>query len=191
MSRRVNRVDYHLDTRGVKKLGDDELRMILRAADSLIMSGGRTMLCKILRGSREKKLVELGLDHNPAHGYYRELKSEEVMARIDRAIVDGYLDLEYDYRVPLLMFAPKGWSIERETYAEELLRGFDEKLEKGPPFEMEYLKDRNRGMILLLLDKVEATGNTGYIPLLEAWAEVDYKKVRARIHQVIRTLAAD
>ena len=106
-------------------------------------------------------------------------------------IVDGYLDFEYDYRLPLLMFTPKGWSIERETYAEELLRGFDEKLEQGPPFKMEYLKDRNRGMILLLLDKVEATGNAGYIPLLEAWAEVDYKKVRARIHQVIRTLAAD
>ena len=75
-----------------------------------------------------------------------------------------------------------GGEIERETYAEELLQGFDDLLVAGAePYDMSYLKDRARDMILLLLDKVEATGDRKYIPLLEAWAEFDYKKVRRRI----------
>ncbi len=80
--------------------------------------------------------------------------------------------------------------MERETYAEELLRDFDRLLAAGPgPFDMSYLKDRNRGMVLLLLDKIEATGDRKYIPVLHAWEQVDYKKVQARIRQVIRHLS--
>ena len=44
-------------------------------------------------------------------------------------------------------------------------------------------------MIWLLLDKVEATHNAKYIPLLEAWAEVDYRKVKERIRHVITALS--
>jgi len=43
-------------------------------------------------------------------------------------------------------------------------------------------------MILLLLDKVEASGRRDFIPLLEAWRAIDYAKVRARITAVIRSL---
>lgn len=56
---------------------------------------------------------------------------------------------------------------------------------------MHYLKDRNRQMISLLLDKVAATGNPKYIPLLRAWALIDYRKVRGRINQVIRQLGGN
>ena len=115
---------------------------------------------------------------------------EEVLARIDWVILNGYLAIEYDYRLPLLVYSELGWEIEKETYADELLRGFDEMLASGKcPFDMSYLKDRDRGMILLLLDKVEATGNPKYIPLLKAWQQVDYKKVRQRIQQVVHRLS--
>jgi hypothetical protein len=50
---------------------------------------------------------------------------------------------------------------------------------------MVYLKDTNRAMILSLLDKVEATRNPKYVPLLIAWQQVDYRKVRERIQTVI------
>jgi hypothetical protein len=53
---------------------------------------------------------------------------------------------------------------------------------------MDYLKDKPRDLILLLLDKVEANGDRKYIPLLEAWERVDYKKVRQRIRQVVSRL---
>jgi len=194
MSRKVRRVRYTLDPKGIKSLTYEEIAAptrpivdgaILRGADPLIMSGGRSLLAKVLKGSRAKEVLGLGLDQNPAYGYYADLTIEQITARIDWAIVHGYLKIEYDYRLPFLVYAERGWEIERETYAEELLRGFDDLLAKGPPYDMTYLKDRARDMILLLLDKVEATGDRKYIPLLEAWAEVDYRKVRERIAQVV------
>lgn len=190
MSRQVHRVEYRLQPRGIRSLPDEDLRAILRGADPLVMRGGRTLLCKILRGSREKRVVELGLDRLPVHGYYRGLPEDDVLARIDWTIVQGYLDLRYDYRLPLLVFTPAGWEIEKETYARELVADFDALVAAGPPFDMTYLKDRNRGLIMRVLDLVSESGDARYIPLLEAWAEIDYRKVRERITQVVRGLRA-
>lgn len=84
-------------------------------------------------------------------------------------IVKRYLESVYDYQLPLLCYTKWGWEIERDTYAEELLGGFDDMLAGSiVQYDMSYLKDRARDMILLLLDKVEATGDRKYIPLLEA-----------------------
>lgn len=189
MGRRVRRVEFRLDAKGVKGLSEDELRAILRGADPLVGLGGRSLLVKVLKGSRNKKVLELGLDRCPVYGYYKELSPEEILARIDWAILNEYLEIEYRYRLPVLIFSKKGWEIEKDTYATELLRGFDEKLASGAQqFDMSYLKDRNRELILLLLDKVEATADPKYIPLLKAWERIDYKKVRQRIRQVIRRL---
>ncbi len=190
-SRRVRRVHYTLDTQSIENLPEEDIVAILRGADELIMQGGRSLLAKILKGSRAKRVLELGLDRSPVYGYYAHLPLKNILARIDWVIVNGYLAIEYDYRLPLLHDTEWGWAIERETYADELLRGFDEMLAtNSKPYDMFYLKDRSRDMIMLLLDKVEETGNKKYIPLLEAWAEIDYKKVRQRIGQVIRSLKA-
>lgn len=189
MSRRVHRVPVHLDAKGVGRLPPDDLKAILRGADPLINRGGRTLLCAVLRGSRRKEVLEHGLDRIPVHGWFRDLSDSEVMKRIDRAIVDGYLDVQYDYRLPLLVFTPAGWEIERETYARELFDGFEARLRAGPPYAMAELKDRNRGLILRLLELVEESDDPRYLPLLKEWAAVDYKKVRQRINQVIRRLS--
>jgi len=50
------------------------------------------------------------------------------------------------------------------------------------------LKDRNRGMILLLIEKIRKTDNPGFIPLLKAWQGIDYRKVRYAIQEVINYL---
>lgn len=55
-------------------------------------------------------------------------------------------------------------------------------------FNMNYLKDKNRELILILLDKVEATDDTKYLSILESWELIDYKKVRERIREVINHL---
>jgi hypothetical protein len=190
MGRKARRVPYHLDAEGVEELPHEEIVAILRGADHLIMSGGRTLLSKILKGSKEKRVLELELDQSPVYGFYNHLTIAEIKPRIDWMILNGYLDIQYDYRLPLLVFTPRGWEIERNTFAEELLQGFDEMIASGSKeYDMSYLKDRNRGMIMLLLDKVEETGDPKYIPILRAWEEVDYKKVRRRIRQVILKLA--
>ena len=186
MSRKYTRVDYELDAKGIRHLPQHEIVAILRGADDLIMSGGRTLLTKVLKGSQDKKVLELGLNESPVYGYYQELTAEQVLARIDWVILHGYLQIEYDWRLPKLVYTPQGWEIERETYARELLLEFDEMLEKRlPPYDMTYLKDRSRDMIFVLLDKVAKSKDPKYIPLLEAWEAIDYKKVRARIREVI------
>ena len=47
------------------------------------------------------------------------------------------------------------------------------------------MKDRNRGIIQLFIEKIKQTGNARYIPLLKVWKEIEYKKVQAEIQRVI------
>ena len=187
MSRKVQRVHYDLDPKDVKKLPPEELKAILRGADELIGSGGRSLLVKILKGSHAQEVLRLHLEQCPVYGYFHDLSADEVLARIDRAILDGYLKIVYDYRLPVLVFTDAGWEIEKETFANELLAGFDTLLMTSqPPYDMSYLKDRNHSLIWCLLDKIEASGSPKYLPLLEAWEQIDYKKVRQRIQELIR-----
>jgi hypothetical protein len=189
MSRKVQRVRYELDPKNVKKLSPEELKAILRGADELIGSGGRSLLVKILKGSHAQEVLRLHFDQCPVYGYFHALSADEVLARIDRAILDGYLKIVYDYSLPVLVFTDAGWEIEKETFANELLAGFDTLLTTSqPPYDMSYLKDRNRSLIWCLLDKIEASRNPKYLPLLEAWEQIDYQKVRQRIQEVIRKI---
>lgn len=190
MSRKkYTRVRYTLDAQDVEDLSQEEIRAILRGADDLIMTGGRALLTKILKGSRDKKLLSLGLDTNPVYGFYNHLTMAKIQARVDWVILNGYLAIEYELSIPLLRYTQRGWEIERETFARELLQEFDEMLASGQTeFDMTYLKDRTRDMIFILLDLVEESGDPNYIPILEAWAKVDYKKVRQRIKAIIQQL---
>jgi len=180
-------VRFRLDPGDVKDLPECEIAAILRGADDLIMQGGRAMLTKVLKGSRNKKVLALGLDQSPVYGHYSSLSQADILARIDWVISSGYLGIEYEGRLPVLVYTEDGWAIERETCARELLKGLDRLLAKGPPYDMGYLKDRNRGMILRLLELIEESGNPSYIPLLQAWAEIDYQKAGKRINAVIRS----
>jgi len=184
------RVRYQLDSTGVKNLAGPEIAAILRAADEMIGAGGRTQLSRVLKGSREKVIFEHGLDLCPSYGFYRELPIDEILRRIDWMIENDYLRIIYNGRLPVVVFTERGWAIEVEKRAEELVGMFEARLDHGPPYDFSELKDRNRQMIFLFLDKLEASGRPEFKPLLEAWAEIDYAKVRARIARVIRTLTA-
>ena len=185
MSRKKQRVRYELDSGDIRSLTNEEIIAILRAAEELITTGGRSMLAKILKGSKDKKVLEHGLDQCPVYGYYRELTVQEITHRIDWMIKKGYLKIEYTDRLPMLVFSDMGWEIERETYAEELLQTFERLLEGKDYSFVQELKDRNRGMILLFIEKIKQTGNARYIPLLKAWKEIEYKNVQAEIQNAI------
>jgi len=188
MSRKSRRAPIHLDAKGLSNLPEADLHAVLRGADDLIAHGGRTLLKRLLRGSKNKDILARGLERSPVYGYFKDLSDEETLARIDWTILNGYLRVERFDRLPLLVYTQKGWEIERENYAVELLGGFDKLIQEGPPFDLVYLKDRDRPMILRLLDKIEATGDRRYVPLLVAWKKIDYKKVQIRIREVIRRL---
>lgn len=189
MTKRSQRTSVHLDATGVKDVSNGDLKAILRGADDLIFRGGRTLLAQILKGARRKRLLELGLDQSPMFGYFRDLSEPEILARIDWVILNGYLRIEYDGRLPLLVYTSSGWDIEKYTYAEELVRTIEQAAESDPAaFDVETLKDRNREVIWLVLDRLKTNGNPKVIPILQAWADIDYKKVVQRIRRVITEL---
>ncbi|MBU8919791.1 RQC-minor-1 family DNA-binding protein [Neobacillus sp. 114] len=188
MGKKINRVSVELDANGIKSLPDDEIKTILRGADDLIMSGGRALLAKILAGSKDKKVLELKLDYSPVYGAFKGVSQKDILAKIDWMILHQYLNIEYDNRLPMLVFTEKGWEIEQETYAEELLNKLIEAAENQTYEFVETLKDRNRSMILLLLDKIAATGNRGLKTILDAWKTIEYKRVSAKIQEVIDVL---
>lgn len=177
--------EYPLNT----PLPRPELLAILQAADEIIAAGGRTLLAKILKGSKKKKLLELGLDHTPAYGFCRELTMEQIMEKVDVLLETGYLRTVLSGKLPLIKFTVYGWTVRRERAAEELLREWENWLEHGiAPASMEYLKDRNRGMILLFLFKILCSGERKYIPFLEQWHSVDYAKLKVQIRKVATDL---
>lgn len=190
MSRRLQQIPVHLDARGIKSLPTADVHAILRAADALIAVGGRSLLTKILMGSRSKDVLCHGLDQNPSHGFYQGMSEEDVLARVDWMIMHRYLRIVYVRRLPVLAFTQLGWEIERDNYADEIVRRFDDMLasSKGP-YAMEYLKDRDRTMMMLVLDKVQASGDPKYLPLLDDWARIDYQKIQQRIREVKSHLA--
>jgi len=192
MSRKVRRVPVSLDTKGVTHLSSPEIAIILRGADELIMRGGRSLLSKVLKGSREKKLQDLSLDQSPAFGALRALSLEEILARIDWLIINHYLAIEYDYRLPLLVYTPRGWEIEKNTYAAELQGKLDHLIVSGKPAsDLKWLIDSHREVIMQLLNRIEASGDRKYIPLLESWSQSAVKKIRGRIRSVVEHLLGD
>ena len=190
MGRKARRVPVSPDARDVKQLSADEIALILRGADDLIMRGGRTLLAKVVMGSREKKIIELDLDQSPAYGKMDKLTKNMVLARIDWLILNGYLAIEYDGRLPLLVYTPRGWEIERDTYAAEMHARVDALIAGSdtPPY-LAWLNDKHREVVMLLLDRIEATGDPAYIPALEAWAGNTYKKIRQRIRLVLKSFS--
>lgn len=83
MTRRITGTPVHLHPEKTQRLPMQEVEAILRGADELVASGGRTLLVKVLRGSRDKKVLELKLDESPVYGCFRDLSNEEVLAKID------------------------------------------------------------------------------------------------------------
>ena len=88
----------------------------------------------------------------------------------------------------MLVYTDKGWDIERETYADELLKKLIDAAENRRYEFVETLKDRDRGLILLLLEKIADSGNKELITILDAWQTIEFKKVRTKIQEVIEIL---
>ena len=192
MSRKTRHTPVSLHPLSVNQLPMEEIRSILRGADDLIMNGGRTLLARILKGSREKKILELELDHSPAYGSFHDLTIEDITARIDWLIVNDYLGIAYDYRLPLLIYRPRGWAIERETYANELMEYINKWLASPASIpDLGWLNNKNREVLFLLLDRIEASQNPKYLPVLKVWASDTSRKLARRIHSVMRVLRSE
>ena len=186
MGKKVKRVQVHLDSGSVTKLPPEEISAILRAADELVGRGGRALLVKILKGSKEKRVLELELDQCPSYGYYRSLKIDEVGQKVDWMIRNDYLRIQYDYRLPMLIFSPKGWEIEKRNYAVEVYEDFCKASKKQDEKVINQLKEQtNREVVLIVLDLIKERGDSSMIPMLEKWKAVEVKKIRNGINEAI------
>lgn len=161
----------------MEPLTKKEILAILRAADKIIAMGGRTLLVKILKGSKEKRVLKLGLDTCPVYGFFSSETKTEILKKVDWMIDYEFLDLHFQGKLSTVVFTERGWALESNQRADELLEEWTEWLADGLEHDMSYLKDRNRDMILLFLEKVKETENPRFIPFLEAWKEIEYKKV--------------
>lgn len=189
MSKKVRRVPVILDAGEIKDLPQEDIRMILRGADELISTGGRSMLAKILKGSKDKKIFEYKLNECPAYGYYQDMKLDDISKCIDWMIQKDYLRIEYDYRLPLLVFSEKGWQIEKETFAQELYQRMCLDVEEKKARVIFEMKEVNRQVVMCVLDKIEKDGTKEFLPYLEAWKMLEVKKVAARIIEVENKIA--
>ena len=184
MSKKVRRVPVSLDAGEIKDLPQEDIRMILRGADELISTGGRSMLAKILKGSKDKKIFEYKLNECPAYGYYQDMKLDDISKCIDWMIKKDYLRIEYDYRLPLLVFSEKGWQIEKETFAQEIYQRMCLDVKENKARVIFEMKEVNRQVVMRVLDKIEKDGTEEFLPYLEAWKMLEVKKVAARIEEV-------
>lgn len=185
---RARQVEVYLDAGNIKSLPEEDIKMILRGADTLIFKGGRNLLAKLLKGSKEKKVLEYKLNECPAYGYYHKLKLDEITKRIDWMIEEDYLRIEYDYRLPLLVFSEKGWEIEKETYAKELYEKFCLDVKEKDARIIYKLNQVNRKVVMRILDKIEEDGTEEFIDYLEEWKKQESKKVVKRINEVEKTI---
>lgn len=189
MSKKVRRVPVVLDAGEIKDLPQEDIRMILRGADALISTGGRSMLAKILKGSKDKTIFKYKLNECPAYGYYQDMKLDDISKCIDWMIKEDYLRIEYDYRLPLLVFSEKGWQIEKETFAQELYQRMCLDVEEKKARVIFEMKEVNRQVVMRVLDKIEKDGTKEFLPYLEAWKMLEVKKVAARIAEVEKKIS--
>ena len=189
MSKKVRRVPVVLYAGEIKDLPQEDIRMILRGADELISTGGRSMLAKILKGSKDKTIFKYKLNECPAYGYYQDMKLDDISKCIDWMIKEDYLRIEYDYRLPLLVFSEKGWQIEKETFAQELYQRMCLDVEEKKARVLFEMKEVNRQVVMCVLDKIEKEGTEEFLPYLEAWKMLEVKKVAARIAEVEKKIS--
>lgn len=188
MGRRTQRVQVSLDTGGIKVLTEPEIEMILRGADELIGVGGRNMLAKILKGSKDKKVLEHHLDECPAYGFYQSLTLADISHKVDWMIKMDYLRIDYQDRLPTLIFSEKGWEIEIQTLAEEIYQKLCRDLKEKKMDTIFQMKNMNRQVVFGVLEKIRAGKDPGFLPLLAAWKAVDVRKVRERISSVEKSI---
>lgn len=184
-----SKVPYQLNNlKGQMEPSQEDIKNILRAADEIIFVGGRTMLSKILKGSKDKKLLEKQLELCPSYGYYQQLTVEKITKIIDWMIINDYLDIDYNGRLPMIIFSCKGWETYKPVYTDELYNKILNVGEDTRDALIEDLTKTNREVIIMLLVKIGSSKNIGFIRFLTKWETVEVRKVRQKINGAILKL---
>jgi hypothetical protein len=149
------------------------------------------LLAKVLKGSRQKAVLEHELDRSPAYGALSELSLDEITARIDWLIINGYFRIEYDYRLPLLVYGERGWAIERETYADEFFERLDGLIadaDNDALADLSWLTERNPEVLRLVITRIEDSKDSKYLPILQHWKKSASKRMGHHVRVAVHAL---
>ena len=188
MMKRKNFHFYLTKYDNFEPLNIEEINQILRASDEVIGLGGRTMIAKILKGSRDKKLLELNLDRCPVYGCFKMVKMDEIMRRIDWMLFNQYLLIDYRGDLPMIVFSDKGWETYKPIYVDEIYQLMIHSNIDSYASMIDRLNKTNREVIEMLLNRISESKNIKLLPLLTQWKSRQVKKVRDMIEDTIMIL---
>ncbi len=189
MGNKRSRVRVHLNRESeILELSKEEIKHILRAADEIIGIAGRSMLAKILKGSKDKKLLEYSLDKCPSYGYYSNKTIAQITEIIDWMILNKYLRITYNERLPMIAFTELGWELYKPIYANELIGRMISKDISNLNKLVNEMKDVNREVVILLLDIIVENNLMDTIEFLVKWKQSAYKKVAKKIRYALKQL---
>ncbi len=169
---------------------DAELCAIVRGADALVMRAGRSLLVLILKGSRAQSVRERGWNRLPVYGALGHLAIKAIRERVNWALEHGYLQIERDRGANLLCLGPAGWDLDRQMYADDILRDFEVKATE--PFQLGdymYLQEINPEILTQVLDEIRRRRWLSLVPVLRAWRGFAAPPVQRRIDRVVGVLA--
>jgi hypothetical protein len=182
-----------VELRAPVALLEEERRAILDVCDQAVYRAGRTSVMMALRGSRAEKVKRLGLVDARGHGYFAGRSEEDVLARIDTLIHEGWLRIERNEDgLPLLGYTLAGLEQAKrfaaQTWLEEL-RGQVSAVAAGEELRLSFLvalsPQRNHDTVEGLVALVEREADAGWLPLLRAWCAAETKRLRGRLRPVI------
>lgn len=176
--RTASNPNFSLDSGDLSHLPMPEIRQILRGAESLIGSGGRTTLVKILRGSKAQKI--LPFQANPAYGSFAEDSKTLVEQKVDWCIKSGYLKIIRKDDFPLLAYSDKGLMIECLTIAEESLIT----LQVNPESLFAEIRNYPLKTVNAMFDLIAERGPEIYAESLRKWEAIGTKRMKARIRKI-------
>jgi hypothetical protein len=188
MVKRRHTYPYHLDPGAVTALSDDEIVAILRATDPIIASGGRTLLAKILKGSKDKAVLAHELDSNPYYGAFADRSIKLITNMIDYCIMNDYLRIEYDKKMPILLYTDRGWAIERITYANELLVLIQTGVSTGNHDFIGRMLTVNPECVLLALRQLDTKDDQELQKALSVWLPQAKGKVKKKLNSLLSSL---
>jgi hypothetical protein len=189
----------YVELTGPVELSVEEERAIFSVLDAAVYAAGRTSVMMALRGSKAQKVKRLGLEDVPGHGFFAGWSEEEVMAKIDTCFHRGWLRFERTREgLPLIGYTDEGLAKAKEFVMErwmEELRGQVGAVAAGKALKLSFLMaenpQRNHDTVFLLIERLAGELDTGWLPMLRAWAELETKRVRARLREVIGRLESE
>lgn len=167
----------------------DEIDAVLMATDAIVMQAGRAGVTLILKGSRSKKALAQEWEQLPDYGRLSCLTSEEIARKVDWCIHHGWLRIEYDRDIPLLVHSPQGWERVKTLWVARVLARLAEWPAAGQPERVwPRLEHVHREIKFRVLETIAAEQRTALAPVLRAWFHHEVRAVREAINRTLRAL---